>query len=143
MTRKNSENVLLPCPFCGEKAEYKCQAEYEEEQLPNEYDIQCKTTGCYLEFGGGWYASQKDVTNKWNNRPSPWVRCEDKLPEEGIVVNVACERPSLERFADVGVINDGFWYYAYTNQKILVAGGVAVTHWMPLPEPPSDGGKDE
>lgn len=67
-----------------------------------------------------------------------WVPVSERLPEEGVIVVIACERSSLEQFTDVGVILNGNWHYAYTNHRIRADGGVTVTRWMPLPEPPKE-----
>ena len=88
---------------------------------------------------------RKDAIQRWNTRTRPsaqWIPVSERLPEEGIVVVISCERPSLEQFSDVGVITDGNWHYAYTNHRIRAGGGVVVTHWMPLPDPPQEPSDD-
>lgn len=67
-----------------------------------------------------------------------WISVKDRLPEDG---KVLCVRKS-EAFRDrryVDILNvDHGWFM---DGAFVVADG-NVTHWMPLPEPPKEGGGD-
>ena len=101
-----------------------------------------------MEFNGWWskfayrFKSPRDIKNAafglWidaqRNIPpqEKWISVEDRLPSredqvqvsDGIGVCVACYEPDDEN-----------WYYGDAPELIN-----AVTHWMPLSEPPKEGG---
>lgn len=68
------ENMLLPCPFCGEKPVKKVWNDNENtdysyiEDLV--YGINCETTGCYLENSYKEYGFKtfEDAFRVWNTR---------------------------------------------------------------------------
>ena len=57
---KNEE--LLPCPFCGGKAEIKENTEMGGRQ----YQVLC--TNCPTTVGRHWYWKKKYVIKAWNTR---------------------------------------------------------------------------
>jgi len=59
---------LKPCPFCGKPATFMVK----DNDGPDQYDIGCKTPGCYLEWGADWYLdSRESAAAMWNLRREP------------------------------------------------------------------------
>lgn len=89
-----------------------------------------------------------------------WIPCSERLPEDLVLVNVVWvnrDPPTYyEKIKDVPISGTacrykGNWYWdspacidqlAETgeNKFDLVDDGIDITHWMPLPEPPKEGG---
>lgn len=89
-----------------------------------------------------------------------WIPCSERLPEDLVLVNVVWvnrDPPTYyEKIKDVPISGTacrykGNWYWdspacidqlAETgeNKFDLVDDGIDITHWMPLPEPPEEGG---
>lgn len=57
-----------------------------------------------------------------------WISVTDQLPGDGQTVLIYCPRVVW-----LGYIANGRWHT--TNETPLM---IAVSHWMPLPEPPTD-----
>ncbi len=58
---------LLPCPFCGSKAEYMIKQSGDGSTYW--FDVQCTNNGCYLEQGADWcFDTHDEVMRMWNNR---------------------------------------------------------------------------
>lgn len=57
-----------------------------------------------------------------------WVSVEQQMPEEGRPVLVWCRSRMSTRHATVSTFYDGKWSRRVRD----------VTHWMPLPEPPTE-----
>lgn len=69
----------------------------------------------------------------WADEHPYWINVEDALPEDGTPVLAAFGN----HFARVCIICGKSWYL----DDPPVAGEVSgVTHWMPLPQPPKEGG---
>jgi len=75
-----------------------------------------------------------------------WISVEDRLPEPSAKVQYLCygEYPYNDEGGKV------HWkYYAakyhggVLGWSIIGIGGLNVTHWMPLPPPPTKGGRDD
>ena len=67
-----------------------------------------------------------------------WISVEDRLPEawkdeDGVLVNYMIYTPEFG--ADIGN------YHAMDKRWLCMAIPFTVTHWMPLPEAPEEGGK--
>jgi len=56
------EQKLLPCPFCGRKANLFLA------DKPHFYDIKCDTEECYMQHGADWLDYKENVVKKWNTR---------------------------------------------------------------------------
>ena len=60
---------LKPCPFCGAEPVITVKDNDEYNTLNDNYDIQCGTENCYLEFGADWFhESIEKAVEQWNNR---------------------------------------------------------------------------
>ena len=69
-----------------------------------------------------------------------WISVEDRLPEawkdeDGVLVNYMIYTPEFG--ADIGN------YHAMAKRWLCMAIPCTVTHWMPLPGAPAEGGKHE
>ena len=69
-----------------------------------------------------------------------WISVEDRLPEawkdeDGVLVNYMIYTPEFG--ADIGN------YHAMDKRWLCMAIPFTVTHWMPLPAAPEEGGKHE
>ena len=66
-----------------------------------------------------------------------WIPCSERLPE-GVNRCLVCryDYVTKTRFVDILWLEHGSWW------NRLHGGNYAVTHWMPLPEPPKEGGGD-
>ena len=69
-----------------------------------------------------------------------WISVEDRLPEawkdeDGVLVNYMIYTPEFG--ADIGN------YHAMAKRWLCMAIPCTVTHWMPLPDAPEEGGKHE
>ena len=58
-----------------------------------------------------------------------WIKCSDRLPEEGVYVLVYNDANELRYH--VASHQDGYW----TNENYYF---FAVTHWSELPDPPKE-----
>lgn len=64
-----------------------------------------------------------------------WISVKDRLPEDNAVVLCKCRAGIYEVLMWIG----GSWYHD-TNHCYMKG---FVTHWMPLPEPPKEGGSED
>ena len=123
---------IKPCPFCGKKAELfeRDISDFPGEPEDEKWDIRCKTLDCYMEYGGDFYDTKEGITKRWNKRPDNWISIKERLPEEGTWV-LAFSKTIEVLFFDgenkhgIHWLQDGDW-------------DAPVTHWMPLPEPPTN-----
>ena len=65
-----------------------------------------------------------------------WISVKERLPQEfvSVLVYMPEERP-LPTVHEGYVTNQGKWYAHFFEREPF-----EVTHWMPLPEPPNEGG---
>ena len=88
---------------------------------------------------------------EWADRHPRWISVEDELPEKGDIVIVmqdaygnihftACEFISAMQLCDVTDFHVRSDAYLGITKKAEITLG-AVTHWMPLPQPPKEGGE--
>lgn len=67
MALTDKELELLPCPFCGAKAEYLLRSSADGGTYW--FDVRCTNQGCYLEQGADWaWDDQYLAAQTWNNR---------------------------------------------------------------------------
>ncbi len=122
-----SENVLKPCPFCGEQPDY------------DGVFVNCLTTGCFTSM-------EDDLIENWNRRPiedalrqriaeleaaQKWIPVGERLPEARQRVLVANKnrffRPTIAIYAGMIDVRH-VWICDYSDEYI--------THWMELPSLP-------
>jgi len=88
---------------------------------------------------------------EWADGHPHWISVEDELPEKGDIVIVmqdaygnihftACEFISAMQLCDVTDFHVRSDAYLGITKKAEITLG-AVTHWMPLPQPPKEGGE--
>jgi len=124
MTNESVE--LKPCPFCGGNNLESWDGGEANLHMIECYDCDCST---------GNMISLKYAIEAWNTRTPQWVSVEDGLPEEGLCILGFEPHCLLNRDKGVGVI-----VADYDITEIRKATGKPwITHWMPLPTPPTKG----
>lgn len=122
MTEKTT--ILLPCPFCGGEAEIERIGDRRQSTV-----YACLFCGCRLETGeeclhGSAWNTRADLIPKW--QPI------ETAPRDG--TRILAYYRADDGIYDVLFDAEAGWVsqdYEITN--FLHA---AITHWMPLPEPP-------
>lgn len=102
---------LLPCPFCGGKAEL-------HEDPFEEWTSYVQCGSCYLRTAE--HFNSESAAKYWNTRPSPWIPCAERMPEPQTVC----------------IISNGKFVAAAYPFMLDRGYAESITHWMPLPEPP-------
>ena len=100
---------LKPCPFCGGEAT----------AIDGSKQVWC--SDCYAD---GPFTEEHIAA--WNHRASDWISVEERLPETGRGVLV---HGGMAYLSD----QDRAWHSMIDGNRRIQW---AVTHWMPLPEPP-------
>lgn len=126
------DKALEPCPFCGGEAKQQTP------EAPHGGMVQCTSCGA-AAFGP-----------KWNRRSAPpidgWVSVTDKLPgEQGCdseevlcFLSGHCELHDMECRKGAGWgIRLGFYDAERFSFRCGGRPTTEVTHWRPLPAPPS------
>lgn len=75
-----------------------------------------------------------------------WISVEDKLPiEQGPVLCYARSTTGEGNYRILGTLRNGeFWFLQVDGTQLsFPCLHLKVTHWMPLPEPPKDGGAED
>ena len=108
---------LKPCPMCGE-------AEKLLIETPSEFAdayVYCFTCGCKGPLRLDTYVEA------WNTRAEQeqWISVDDRWPAE-VTGNIVLGHNGSYAFECE--FDDGFW---------CNLGGDEMTHWMPLPKPPT------
>lgn len=63
-----------------------------------------------------------------------WISVKDRLPEEFVPVLICRKNRQGGQIVEAGQRDIGGWWRVYgTRTK-------SVTHWMPMPDPPGEGG---
>lgn len=62
-----------------------------------------------------------------------WISVKDRFPKDGRYLTVRYDQVTCSSFVDILWFERGDWW------KRHYPGDYAVTHWMPLPEPPKEG----
>ncbi|NUH55867.1 restriction alleviation protein, Lar family [Citrobacter portucalensis] len=135
----DSENGLMPCPFCGGKAR---QLTIEQDNDPHFGGdvITCTECGAssHVEFG-----FKENLKSAWNSRAamlqagnSPviqdgWVACSERMPENDDMVNIVIKHVDGSHY-----VFTGQWWGSYWNTDSDCIDNENVTHWMPLPAAP-------
>ena len=130
---------LLPCPFCGGEADIEEISGNPFTNEPYTWAVGCKD--CNI----GWYKETKeDAIAAWNRRAEPhWIPVTERLPDcddkWGISKIVLCL--DARGRAGFGIYQNGekqLYHAGWFTGGDVGEGGVTVTHWMPLPEPPKE-----
>lgn len=77
---------------------------------------------------------------------SQWISVEDKLPiEQGPVLCYARSTTGEGNYRILGTLRNGeFWFLQVDGTQLsFPCLHLKVTHWMPLPDPPVDGGNED
>jgi len=56
---------LKPCPFCGGEASL---VRNDPEVKGDLFDVVCRSTGCFLQYGAEWCLPKAEVVKRWNAR---------------------------------------------------------------------------
>lgn len=124
---------LLPCPWCGGKAEIEF-IDYCGDHEINEYSVICSERDesiCDVQPHTSGWSKPELAIKAWNTRQSQWVPVDDRLPKIREIVLLYFPTGSFRR----GSLWEDGLYYAPNS-----FGGdtwkIKPSHWMPLPEPP-------
>ena len=141
-------NGLLPCPFCGGKAErVLCQDRDEYGSLIGFpfWAVKCKS--CAAEI---WNPEEQDglepdemievAVKAWNTRAPGWIPCSERMPEDDvkvlgnitITVNTNIAKPKQRT---IFAKHDRVLGWTTANGYPIVG---KITHWMPTPDPPRE-----
>ena len=130
---------LKPCPFCGGEAKM-CENATRTATLLIRW-VRC--TGCGVETTAN---NKPAAIAAWNRRASAWISVEERLPEKNLLVVAWHEGyvwhhgDSWRRYGIKFAVHRGDkgWSDRLMQQAEheLDASCLAITHWMPLPEPP-------
>ena len=103
------------------------QAVEEMAEVLEEAKINAHATIGSMNGGFGmWYAEA--LYNAGYRRQSEWISVEDRLPKDNVPVIVYKNKYSeVYGNMETAYIHNGIWRGSI---------GEAITHWMPLPEPP-------
>jgi len=109
---------LLPCPFCGSK-----NIKLHQQHWHMNRKSQC--CDCHSE---STYDEKEGITT-WNTRHSPWISVKDRLPNGDKKILVYCNG-----------IGEIIVFYNLIDKVFMDELNIyiAVTHWMPLPQPPKE-----
>lgn len=128
----------LPCPIChSEDVEIKTSKAVRASGLTM---MLCFGCGATVSFQGREDRSQ--TLAAWNTRaplpeePTGWVDCRERLPEDCRPVLLYAPNDELRIISGwYEKANEDFWTLAWRGGSTTIA----VTHWMPLPQPPQEG----
>lgn len=120
---------LLPCPFCGGKAEIENRGWYDERYV----DVMCEDcramTACY--------ANDEAAVKAWNTRTPGWIPCNKRMPKSiGNRCIVFCQSNTVSDFVGYGHYEGSDGWFNLETGKPFEDWELIVTHWMPLPQNP-------
>lgn len=118
---------LKPCPFCPDGGAPAILS------ATNDHQPSCKQ--CWLHLAS--CRTREEATELWNRRPSPWIRCAERMPEADKDVLFVWAPGPEGRLVEKGRWFPGECFEDDSGNSVSVA---FVTHWMPLPELPEDAG---
>lgn len=128
---EKSKIDLLPCPFCG-KLETLIMMYVPSEKHELVYHVVCDAINGGCGASTGWYhETPEEAAKAWNTRASCWIPCSERMPEKSTSVLISAQGHRVTAFYDSvkGV-------FMLTETEGLFYSMSAVTHWMPLPDPP-------
>ncbi len=137
---------LLNCPFCQSEAEIYISY-FDECGVPVDYAV-VRCTACYASTGRSVGSDETKrialCVKTWNRRPSAWVECSERMPEErggylitGIYFKLAKTGIAYfdgENWIEVDQYGEDaqLYRFAVRSRALRVAEPTA---WQPLPEP--------
>jgi hypothetical protein len=147
------DDKLLPCPFCGGEVKLMAIA---GEPYPSTYEVNIANITvesddiCYVHCptcDANWHIELRidafplKTIAAWNRRAEPrWIPVTERVPDcddkWGISKIVLCL--DAEGRVGFGIYQNGKkqLYHGWFTGGDVGEGGVTVTHWMPIPEPP-------
>lgn len=130
---------LEKCPFCGGKA--ALETKEPNNDYPNarvfSWAASCGCSSCQMWFRTSrQYKTEPEaageVVNLWNRRANGWIDIEDKHPGGDVVI--VFDNP-IKGFSEVATAK--FMFGQFVEPVEEYAEYLSVTHWMPLPKPPT------
>ena len=129
---------LLPCPFCGNDVMLH-RIGFTESDVG--YHIVCPCCDMRSEI----YDTEQEVIDFWNCREPGWISVCDDLPEEKgeyIVAYHPCHWDDVKTaITCVGLDSYRGGKIEPTYKRWAKRKYQRVTHWMPKPKPPQEGGE--
>lgn len=136
---------LKSCPFCDGEASIVTEPVPIIMWNDVPYDSLVHCIGCQVSQSG--WAPKQQVIDEWNTRfYNKWISVEDGLPKEecNVLFYVPSQAALIIRVGYIiseehrGELPDGikaFWFVDDSENTAYAEKDV--THWMPLPEPPT------
>lgn len=140
------ESTLLPCPFCGGRAESK----YPNNRVRTAYQCENRKRGCPVNMRTH-YGPHVEARKQWNTRAtSQWkVIAKDGLPtDEGVYLFSERVPSSGALIVETRYVKDGKWFCDWQDYLDDPRDGWPFDDddlaWMPLPAPyqPTEGGQN-
>ena len=112
--------------------------------LENRYETHNEVDG--IEYCGPMIKSNfiEDISDCLTDIGPKWVSVDDELPHPDRCVDLWCKISGGYNQGDESRVENVFynselryWWYLDDNSDHTVMRGVEITHWMPLPEPPT------
>lgn len=133
---KNDQG-LAACPCCGGEVAYVVQHPA--------YAYRCIECGLRTRN----FVSKENAAAAWNQRADGWISVDEQLPIDDGYYNVTITSEDGKKFTSTFCIDIDGDFYTWTSptgvivdsniEGIFYYGGrVKVTHWQPLPEPPTE-----
>lgn len=83
----------------------------------------------------------RELINKAKRAARQWIPVSERLPEDGQVAWITFINEAGKHTGEATFKKDKFYYVTDTVNGYYEEVYSCVTHWMPIPEPPKEGGE--
>lgn len=120
-----------PVPICA-LAEFSSDGTVEH-VFPDNNKRQARANACLIVEAVNAYRSSPDA-----QAPSGWISVTEKLPKSGQQVLISAIRENGERMMEISHQFPGLLASWYVEKDQGFSKQPTVTHWQPLPDPPTE-----